>query len=93
MSQAVLESGQSVEEIDYQIARSNLDTFLTPSSIAAELRPDLDPAEAAEIYTGALSIPYYHVPVRIPCTYPSLLLGSRFLGKATSIFVAYKESS
>ena len=29
-----------------------MNTFLTPSSIAAELRPDLDPEEACEIYTG-----------------------------------------
>lgn len=42
----------SVEEVSHEIARSNLTTFLTPSSIAAELRPDLDPVEAAVIYTG-----------------------------------------
>jgi len=29
-----------------------MNTFLTPSSIAAELRPDLDPEDACEIYTG-----------------------------------------
>lgn len=44
----------SVGEITHEIARSNLSTFLTPSSIAAELRPDLDPREAADIYTGRL---------------------------------------
>jgi len=41
------------ESVSHEIARSNLSTFLTPSSIAAELRPDLDPVEAADIYTGA----------------------------------------
>ena len=30
-----------------------MNTFLTPSSIAAELRPDLDPEDACELYTGA----------------------------------------
>ena len=39
-------------QVSHEIARSNLDTFLTPSSIAAELRPDLDPHEAANVYTG-----------------------------------------
>ena len=34
-----------------------MNTFLTPSSIAAELRPDLDPEEACEIYTGAAQPP------------------------------------
>jgi hypothetical protein len=42
----------SAEEVSHEIARSNLSTFLTPSSIAAELRPDLDPVAAAAIYTG-----------------------------------------
>ena len=39
-------------QVSHEIARSNLSTFLTPSSIAAELRPDLDPVAAAAIYTG-----------------------------------------
>ena len=42
----------TAEEVSHEIARSNLSTFLTPSSIAAELRPDLDPVAAAAIYTG-----------------------------------------
>ena len=37
----------------HEIAHSNLNTFLSPSSIAAELRPDLTPSAAADIYTGA----------------------------------------
>ena len=44
----------SVRDLTFEIAKSNLDTFLTPSSIAAELRPDLEPAEAANIYTGVV---------------------------------------
>lgn len=44
--------GDSAEAVSHEIARSNMSTFLTPSSIAAELRPDLDPVEAADIYTG-----------------------------------------
>ena len=40
-------------QVSHEIARSQMNTFLTPSSIAAELRPDLDPEEACEIYTGA----------------------------------------
>ena len=39
--------------MSHEIARSQMNTFLTPSSIAAELRPDLDPEQACEIYTGA----------------------------------------
>ncbi len=45
--------GATAAEVGHEIAQSNLDTFLTPSSIAAELRPDLIPAAAADIYTGA----------------------------------------
>ena len=39
--------------IALEIARNDVGCCLTPSSIAAEMRPDLDPAEAAAIYTGA----------------------------------------
>jgi hypothetical protein len=35
-----------------EIARLDIGACLTPSSIAAEMRPDLDPEEAAAIYTG-----------------------------------------
>ena len=45
--------GATAAEVGHEIAQSNLDTFLTPSSIAAELRPDLTPAAAADIYSGA----------------------------------------
>ena len=37
----------------YAIAHSQLQTFMTPSGVAADLRPDLDPVQAADIYTGA----------------------------------------
>jgi hypothetical protein len=39
-----------------QMAASSLSSFLTPSSLAADLRPDLDPVRAAEIYTGGRDI-------------------------------------
>lgn len=40
-------------KVGHEVAQSNLDTFLTPSSMAAKLRPDLTPPAAADIYTGA----------------------------------------
>lgn len=43
----------SQEAIVLEIARNDVGGCLTPSSIAAEMRPDLDPAEAAAVYTGA----------------------------------------
>lgn len=56
MQQKVAAGTQTTEktaaEVGHHIALSNLDTFLTPSSIAAELRPDLSPDKAADIYTG-----------------------------------------
>ena len=42
----------ALSQVSHEIARSQMNTFLTPSSIAAELRPDLDPEQACEIYTG-----------------------------------------
>ena len=39
---------------EFVSAVSGVDVVLTPSSVAAELRPDLDAASAAEIYTGTL---------------------------------------
>jgi hypothetical protein len=53
LSEASNQQPSTAEEVSHEIARSNLSTFLTPSSIAAELRPDLDPVAAAAIYTGA----------------------------------------
>lgn len=52
---AMNQQPSTAEEVSHEIARSNLSTFLTPSSIAAELRPDLDPVAAAAIYTGVLA--------------------------------------
>lgn len=53
---------QTAAEVGHHIALSNLDTFLTPSSIAAELRPDLSPDKAADVYTGiAQHSPFQHV--------------------------------
>ncbi len=55
------------EAIALEIARNDVGACLTPSSIAAEMRPDLDPAEAAAIYTGAEP---WHARLQLLCTRP-----------------------
>ena len=46
------EAWRSGDAVTHQMASQTTATCLMPSSIAAELRPDMDPEEAAAIYAG-----------------------------------------